>query len=598
MIDFEKSRQEALDFVSLTVLTKKLTSTDIHRLSKIKKTDLKLSQYIEVWSVSIEICRDDVFQEINFYVGFPLEFPLVLPKVYLQYIEREKLKYIPHVDSDGLVCLYDDEDVIVNWKHPGQIVKECLIKAQKILEDGLSKANILDFEEEFTAYWDQKYSRHDEVRSELFMIENISLPEAGFLCLTTIHPNYQGYNIIIHNESNEFTNFKKYLNDAKYRLTEGRALFFGLLDSTLPFDETFASAYNSIKQNFPKLVGEFQRYVTKNDGPIVAIFARQIKSQYIFFGWQIGPLALKKSGFRTISLNAWNVFSVLDSHKSVLRLKFDTFTSTRLSRRTDGPSPLDMGKCIAMVGLGSIGSNLLPYLLSLQLKKLDLIDPDILAVENINRHLLGMNFIKRHKVNALEEYLKSGNPLLDVKGHVTSVIHLIKQEPSILTHADLVVVCVGKTNIEEFIVSSLSKLNATNAVAILWVEPYLIGAHCVYLRPQRKLNFGKLFENGIFKFNVVDPSEYSNSEKSLLFKEGGCQTSYLPYGQYGITRFLSTLIPELFDLLTDPVEKDLVFTFKGSDSVLNQSGLRLSIFGAQMSSNSIRKSILDEDINW
>lgn len=597
MIDFARSRKEAIAFVSATESAQKLSDKALFRLHSIDKTEPLLASYVEVWSVFTELSIDDSFQQIQLYVGLPEEFPLKLPKIYLAKADRDRLAYLPHLDNDGQVCVFDDEVVYLDWQQPGALVMECIAKARKTLETGLRGDNLVDFEQEFSAYWDQIYHKHDKVVSELSMLESNTLPAAGLVKLVSVFPNYEGYNLIVHNESQEFGRVQKFLVDAGFRLVNGTALFLGISRRSVPFYETNSSALKFVNTDFPEMSAEFRHYVSKGNNPLVILFARSVQGKHIFYGWKIGPFNLDRQGFRKSQLKPWTVFTglSLDARKPVTRVKFDTLTNERLTMRTQGTAEPDKARCIVMVGLGSIGSNLLPYLTATELERLDLVDPDVMVLENTHRHLLGIDHIKRYKVKALETYLKSSNPLLNVAAHNVSVVPFMNEHLDILERADMVIVCVGNTNLEHYIFSKLADKDTSNAMIIIWVEPFLVGAHCLYLHPRRNFDFAKLFERGIFCYNIIDASEYRNPDKAMLLKEGGCQNSYIPYGRQSISRFLATLAPHIFDLMEIPAEKDYIFSYKGSESAIRQSGLKLSEFGSGVGLNTIRMIEVNDD---
>lgn len=167
MVDFVRSRKDALIRVKETESAEKLSEKALHRLHSIEKTEPSLARYVEVWTISTEVWSADRLVPVTLYVGLPGEFPLKLPKVYLAKADRERLSYLPHVDDDGQVCVFDGDAVHVDWRRPGEIAMECIIKARRTLEQGLNGENLADFEEEFSAYWAQKYDKQDKVRAEL-----------------------------------------------------------------------------------------------------------------------------------------------------------------------------------------------------------------------------------------------------------------------------------------------------------------------------------------------------------------------------------------------------------------------------------------------
>ncbi|WP_149244313.1 E2/UBC family protein [Dyadobacter sp. 32] len=599
MVDFARSRKNALIHVNETESAEKLSEKALHRLHSIEKTEPSLSRYVEVWAVSTEVWSVDNLVPITLYVGLPGEFPLKLPKIYLAKADRERLSYLQHVDDDGQVCVFDVDAVHVDWRRPGGIVLECIIKAKRTLEQGLRGENLADFEEEFSAYWAQRYDKQDKVRTELSMLDRNTLPLGPFVKLVSLYPAYEQYRFLLHSDSEEFERVRKYLSGQGCQFKDGTALFLGVCSSSLPFYETNASALEFVKREFPEMMEEFRRYVSKGNNSMIILFARAVQGKYIFYGWQLGPFNLSRQGFRKSELKPWNAFtsSILEARKPVTRISFDTFTNERLTMRTQGTDQPDRPRRIVMIGLGSIGSNLLQYFTATEISRLDLVDPDILAIENIHRHLLGMSYINGYKVKALEAYLKSANPLLDVVPHHISVIPFIKDHGNVLREADMVVVCVGNTNLEEYILSKMGEVGCENPIIVLWVEPFLVGAHCLYMHPGRHYDFGGLFDQGLFRFNVIAASEYRDPQKTLRLKEGGCQSSYVPYGRLSISRFLATLAPHIFDLLENLTDRDCVFSFKGSEAAIRQSNLELSEFGQGIRLNCIQITELNDDPN-
>jgi molybdopterin/thiamine biosynthesis adenylyltransferase len=73
------------------------------------------------------------------------------------------------------------------------------------------------------------------------------------------------------------------------------------------------------------------------------------------------------------------------------------------------------GNHISIVGCGSFGSALADILVRAGVEKLTLIDPEVLSVENIGRHVLTSRDLCKAKVHALAERLREVNPELQVE---------------------------------------------------------------------------------------------------------------------------------------------------------------------------------------
>ncbi len=73
------------------------------------------------------------------------------------------------------------------------------------------------------------------------------------------------------------------------------------------------------------------------------------------------------------------------------------------------------GKVVSIVGCGSFGAALADMLVRAGLGRLLLIDPELLSVENLGRHVLASSDIGRPKAEALANRLREINPELNVE---------------------------------------------------------------------------------------------------------------------------------------------------------------------------------------
>ena len=115
-------------------------------------------------------------------------------------------------------------------------------------------------------------------------------------------------------------------------------------------------------------------------------------------------------------------------------------------------------KTVALVGVGSMGSQIALDLVKSGIQKFILIDPDILEVHNICRHMCGLSDIGRSKVDAVKDLILDKNP--------NSEIVVIKESFTIfkdhlcnnLCSADIIIVStdvdVAKRDINELCVKN------------------------------------------------------------------------------------------------------------------------------------------------
>jgi molybdopterin/thiamine biosynthesis adenylyltransferase len=505
-------------------------TNDIARVTEKDKRILGINLFPEVWRINVFIFPDDsgIAKSTELLVGLPEEFPLVLPYIYLSPKERFWVGNIPHLGANNFICLFDETSIFINQENPYEVIKQCLNKAIEILETGLKEKNKDDLPDEFIAYWKESYGDKDEVGKALNMMEgDLPKPQSNIECIQLSKP-YGGYEIIIHDSSDSFLQLKSILENSGIRVNAFSTLYVGKFEVLLPpFNLSNGDTWSIIKEKFPEALPKYEKFINLNSYPKIVIFSTEIKNENILFGWNIASLNTQRNGFRDQSIKQIQVLTKFKKNESVTRISFDKFTSLRMHNRTSGLLQKQEVLKIAVAGMGSIGSNLLPYLLSLDVKVLECIDPERLEIENINRHLLGMSDVGSYKSEGIKRFLQINNPLLDVRAHNSSVVGIINNHPDVLNQCDFVFAAIGKTNIEGYMSSALQTGKIQKPIFFIWVEPYLCGGHCIYLNPGHGTNYLDLFINGIYKYNVIDVTEYSDSSRQFLFKEAGCQV-YIP----------------------------------------------------------------------
>lgn len=113
-------------------------------------------------------------------------------------------------------------------------------------------------------------------------------------------------------------------------------------------------------------------------------------------------------------------------------------------------------KTVALVGVGSMGSHISLELAKSGIQQFILIDPDILEVHNICRHICGISDIGRAKVDAVKDLILDKNPRANVDVIKDSFTIFKKILCEKLLSADIVIVStdvdIAKRDINEFCV--------------------------------------------------------------------------------------------------------------------------------------------------
>ena len=111
--------------------------------------------------------------DFSIVIGIPRQWRIRLVDVYI--VEPE-LPFIPHLESNGKICLFDLEASVIDWDLFG-ILNQCIERAKDIIELGIQNANSNDFIDEFDS------NLHDVYLCAL--LEYLMEYGEGQLCFTT-----------------------------------------------------------------------------------------------------------------------------------------------------------------------------------------------------------------------------------------------------------------------------------------------------------------------------------------------------------------------------------------------------------------------------
>ena len=210
-------------------------------------------------------------------------------------------------------------------------------------------------------------------------------------------------------------------------------------------------------------------------------------------------------------------------------------------------------KKIAIVGCGSIGASLAYKLLKVGCTNLVLIDPDRLSVDNISRHLLGMEYVNINKALALENFLKKQFIGVNINAIPNNVVNCYEE----LKSCDLIVSAVGSdaTIIETKMIKD-AILGELPSVISCWVEANAIAGHGILFEKDSidlKSDIPDIVDE-IFGQLIILEDEYG---KSLKKDDVGCNSSYMPYSflnsEMHVNHFTNMIVQYILDLKIKPI---------------------------------------------
>jgi len=539
--------------------------------------------FLETWEVDVEVDGPAGVEVLTLTIQFPRDFPLVLPRISLDQDDVVVLRYPPSVGANGLICTFDPNTTFPNPTAPAQVVLAALQQAVRIIERARWGVPASVYDDEFIAYWENRYPGERPVDQTVLSLvdENLSaLDEVTYVHLRRFVGPFQS---VLYARQEEFDAFKPFLEGRGVKFDAFPAFHLGDGGQLIPpYSWRTADVLHLIEDR--GLMAAFEHHLSRLPSgfttPVVT-FTRNLNGRQLVFGWQHASLlsewSSKYQGRRRSGPQP-TLLTTRDRFTRVTRFSPQVITRERLRRRTAGetPSALPTAPVLGITGLGSIGSHLTGMLAALDVAEFRLVDPDILSLENLKRHLLGIDDVGRTKVDGLRRWLHGKDPLRSVHVQKTRVVELMLSEPAFLNDCDYAFFCLGDPNAETWLSEALAQGALSTPSFFLWIEPYAAGAHCVFLNGQDGVQLADAFDKNLFKHNVIAAAEHSR--RTFARREAGCQTTHFPFDGASVMLFLGALLPELLRVMTTTDHPSGCFSWVGNKDALATLGVEVSAF--------------------
>lgn len=546
------------------------------------------SDFIEIWEVKTGLYDNSMsvwlVEDLTIYIAFKADFPLETPKIFYDQDDFEKLGHIPHssyLRND--VCVFDDF-VVVDDHNPVGVIQFQYQKAKEILIKGIKGENELDFEDEFIAYWGTSTNRQDGHLSNMYSLINkkpINFNDLAILFYSLNSKDesdeYSG-GIIYNKEENEIDSYKKYFQEYKIDFKEFDAFYIGEKKqiSKPPFGIKFGESLNYIDKN---LHPAFKSYFNQSGVTKFIVFKKVIQSAPYYLGWHYPKIETNINGFRADKLTKYNAaFGKLmpNSSKYVTRISSEQLNEASLIRRTASDSLPQAEYKFLVAGIGSVGSHLTALLNNFNNPEFVLIDTENLDSENIKRHFLGFKFLGVNKGVALKHFLKDKIPSQKISTASDSVFDYYNENKVLFNDQDFIFLCLGKLNLEKWLIEELRTKELKKPLFIFWVEPYLIGGQLLFIHPDDVPDIEELFTE-IFKyrFSVISHEEFEKKRELFTLKESGCQSTFSPYSSSHLSLFLASTQKEIFSIIENKSTQSVYFSWIGDLRVANKLGVKL-----------------------
>lgn len=494
-------------------------------------------------------------------------FPRTRPR--LAWVNAPAFPSIPHVEDDGLLCIFSPIDEF-NRQQPVGIVQRLLGSAAEIFENGFAGLNREDFRSEFLSYWNPTASGKP-VRSLL----DPSGPSRRISV-------WRGKTIVLAAEnSNEIRRWLANVHGkravALARIEKAPLIWSNqpLLPESYPSkpadlhhivalaDENAAPLIEEV------IVSDSERSLVilgsdgGNGGSFAAVEMERSRSRF-------QPHKPRVNGFREGRAPA---------HIVAADRRRDRLTRSPVERADagwvhgrDGNTDLPelLSSTVGVIGCGSLGSPLARLLAQAGVGELRLIDGDQMNWPNVGRHALGAQAVGERKATALAKQLGSDFPHLQSEAFAHPWQQAAETDPRTIMNCDLLISSIGSWAEEGELNEWLLEMEDRPTALFGWSEPYGCAGHAVALGSGSGCLACGLSDFGEVLLKVV---EFSGE---TLEREPGCGTYFQPYGAAQIM-LVATVIADLaIDLLCDRVPTGVHRMVAAREPLVTAAGGRLT----------------------
>jgi len=450
-----------------------------------------------------------------------------LPGVWL--IEPEKV-LLAHVSYDGVVCIDDGQGLSFDPARRDDIVAQVTLDAFHLLERSYadSQADYTEFFNELEGYW---------THLPASMLGWADVEIAGPCRLLT------GYNAKHEAAPADwfFTEQSAKKMPPEFRLKglpDVLGIYVPLERGILPPHRDTQLSTHFVQQALAMLDDEGKRAwerLVKN---------RTTKVSRLSFMLISVPRAA--GGYSLIGLTFHVKAGAVDTSKCPTPIRMERHTSEFMRER--GGADLGLAsKRIAILGCGSVGSEVADALASSGVGNLVLVDSDDLGVENVFRHLLGRDMLGEEKVTGVQKELLRKYP-----GAAVAVRNQVAQ-PWLRNggpqQVDGIVIAIGVPTVEREFMRYLRGSGATIPVVLTWLEPLDLGGHAVGLSTTGKGCLDCLYRDDEGVASLYPCISFLASGQVVTKNLTGCASTFVPYGAIQSRRTALLAAELMLDLL-------------------------------------------------
>lgn len=466
--------------------------------------------------------RDSSGTEQPCRVALPAEFPDRAPEIFLTSAQNVRLA---HVERTGKICIAPSTGVLLDATRPRQLVRDAVARAGDVLllpgprheEDRLS---------EFSAYW----------ASNADSLPYHSICDVPFQAgPVVIYEVFGARGLIADSESRGH----QWLERTGKKIKGSREAY--ALALAVPWEPpgfgdivTLQDARDLLRDRCagPSFDG-FWEWLKGRGLPATVVLSQVLPhGATVLFALELPP---PPSGYEKVWRNGFRPGK--ERRELQLPYAFGQECERALVRRIDQPFLLErvggnssmLGRTVAVVGCGAVGSHVAMALAGSGIGKLHLIDKERLEPENQHRHVLGAAYVGLPKVEGLKCEIGRRFPEVEVTTDFREILDVFGDPAGIarILSSSLVVFAIGDETLE-LRLNQLSQRSIPRVHA--WLEPRGLGGHVLQTgAPDSTGCYACMFRTD-GTYGLVNQSAMAAPGQTLQATLEGCSGVFTPFG--------------------------------------------------------------------
>lgn len=532
-------------------------------------TFFSTSEYEYVGMVHVN--GGDIKLGISVKDGFPKCFPVIRILDYSG--------FLPHVSSNGEMCLFNMESVMIREDRPNEIMLDSYDRAIEILnmDPMVRKREIF---REFATYWDNK------------TIKNVSI--YSNLIESKLH-EYQEYLVIGSNQ--KWLVVSDSIDESKYILKLSMNCIFDedkmiqipcirirLRESALPPKMNKPFAWSEIR-NFilRNITGSQKRrfkWLLSGRNTTINMFLLLVIPS--MFGDQYACLWLHYKNHKNMALK--NIPDCKVEAVKIIRMD-QTYMLARGGAETNMKE-----NSVLLIGCGSIGGFIAENICQCGINKLDILDKDKLTVDNVHRHVLGFNdaVAGEYKAKLMKSHLEAKYPHVDIDSldYNDRTAETFLREPSRLKKYDLIISATGNPTVDLAINDKLCEMKEAPSFVVCFNEPYGIGGHAVAILKNGAC-LRCLYSDPVSGELVPFLGSFVKPNQSFLKSMSGCAGTYVEYSALDSQQTAIMATRLIIDVLNGKVDHTRLNSWIGPTERLEEAGYEASEYYKELVSEGL-----------